>query len=68
MSTFQAIVTWIVIVSGMAAILYATYRKGRNDERYDKKYLCPDCGEEKLHENDDQCPDCRRKLWGEMGQ
>lgn len=60
----------VIILSSLVEffLLSLAYRKGREDERYAQKYLCPDCGDLKEDEAKEQCNDCCRKYWGEMMQ
>ena len=60
------IIIFLALLSAYFGLLWATYRKGRSDERFSQDHCCSDCGDLREDNKDGMCIDCRRKLWGEI--
>jgi len=49
-------------------LLVVTFLHGKHEERFNRTWVCTDCGDVSEDLEHGMCYDCRRKLYGEMRQ
>jgi hypothetical protein len=66
--TADKTVTLVIAIVLFIMVLGVTFLAGMREERFRRTWLCSDCGDMSEELEHGMCPDCRRKLYGEMSK